>query len=206
MHCNHVLAWYDLIPVISWILLRGKCRYCQGFISFLYPFIELSTGIVLTGLLIIAPPHYWSSYLLLFTGLIIASRTDLETYLIPTHVTIYLIPFALIFAHYNYLPITLKEGVIGSFSAAAFLWLFAAGYEWLTGKKGMGEGDVDLLAMIGAFTGLSGWWFALTTGSVFATIFGILLYCTGKANRTTRLPFGPFLAIGAIIYVCKLWV
>lgn len=200
-HCKTVLAWYDLIPVLSWLLLQGKCRYCGQSISGLYPFIELLTALLFFLLLMYTPFNYWFGYSLLFTAFIVVTRTDLQEYLIPQYFTIYFIPIGLILSYYHLLPITFIESMIGSLSAYLFLWLFATVYYLITKRIGIGQGDIDLLALIGAFTGFIGWWFSLTVAAIAASIIGVFLLCFKKMHRTTKLPFGPFLALGSIIYI-----
>jgi prepilin signal peptidase PulO-like enzyme (type II secretory pathway) len=81
-HCNHSLAWLDLIPVLSWVYLKGRCRYCGQPISTLYPFIEILTTLVMTLLVIMAPTRYVPAYFILFSALIVTIRSDIETMLI----------------------------------------------------------------------------------------------------------------------------
>lgn len=199
--CKTTLKWYDLIPVISWLLLQGKCRYCQQTISWLYPFTELITALVFCVLLYVIPTHYWFGYSLFVTALIIVTRTDLQEWLIPQFMTVYLIPIALICGYYQLIPISMTQSMIGSLSAYIFLWTVASIYFLITKKVGLGQGDVELLALIGAFTGFIGWWFTITMASLAASGVGLILLFSKKLTRNTKLPFGPFLALGAILYL-----
>lgn len=199
--CHHTLAWYDLIPVISWIMLHGQCRYCQTPISPLYPFIELLTGVSCMLLVLWQEPIYFPVYFIFFSALIVTVRTDLESMLISRYTTIFLIPLGIGASVLSLLPISLLESIVGAIAGYGILWLIAWAYKKRTGTQGMGEGDLDLLAFIGAFTGLMGIWVSLMAGSVIGSVSALLyLYLTGKP-RTTRIPFGPFLAFGAIIFV-----
>ena len=199
-HCQSTLAWHDLIPVISWLALRGKCRTCSNAISPLYPLIELATAAMMCALVYLTP-EYFAAYFVLFSALIINTRSDLETMLISRATTLWLIPVALACAAAGLLPISLLASAAGCLFGLGVLY----GASWLfrraTGQDGLGQGDVDLLALIGAFTGIAGAWWSLTIASVLGSAIGIAyLAFTGK-GRMTRIPFGPFLAAGAVAYV-----
>ena len=198
-HCQHRLAWYDLIPILSWVFLKGICRYCSQRISWLYPFIELLTTVALSLLCITILPHYFSAYFVFFSALIVTIRTDLQYMLISSFMTLYLIPIAFLWSHFGALPISFANSFAGALLGYGFLWITAKVFFYLTGRQGMGEGDFELLAFIGAFTGVLGCWLSLLIGSVVGSVIGIALLI--KKPRYFRIPFGPFLAIGAMIYV-----
>lgn len=200
-HCNHMIAWYDNIPVISYLMLHGQCRTCRAPISFLYPFIELLTLVTLSALYSSVPSTYFFSYFVLISALIVTIRSDLETMLISRYVTLFLIPFGLLFSALGLLPITLTESITGSLVGFGGLFLIAYTFFRLTGKHGLGQGDIDLLALIGSFTGIIGCWATILIGSVTGSILGII-YMRGIQSPTPiKIPFGPFLALGAICYV-----
>jgi leader peptidase (prepilin peptidase)/N-methyltransferase len=130
--------------------------------------------------------------------LIVSIRTDLETLLISRLVTLFLIPVAFFCAYKGFLPLTLIESVRGAAFGYAILAAVSLLYYLFTQKVGMGQGDIDLLAFIGAFVGIQGAWITLLIGSLVGSIAGSLhLYMTG--NR--KVPFGPFLSLGAMAYV-----
>jgi len=199
-HCKRVIAWYDLIPVFSWFFLLGKCRSCKEPISFLYPFIELLTVIIfLTFWFII--PHYHIAYFFLFSALLVTIRTDLETMLISRYVTVFLIPLGMFFAAFGFLPITLLSSIFGAVLGYGSLWAASKLFYLLTGKEGIGQGDLELLAFIGSFIGAAGCWVSLFLGAIIGSVFGLIyITCSGK-SKEVRIPFGPFLAFGAILYV-----
>ncbi|OGB97576.1 hypothetical protein A3F06_03530 [candidate division TM6 bacterium RIFCSPHIGHO2_12_FULL_36_22] len=200
--CKQIIAWYDLIPVISWIFLRARCRRCAAPISFLYPLIELLTVIIFLGLIYKIPMEYLFGYGIFFAALIISIRTDLETMLISRFVTLCLIPIGFMLSLLGLLPIHFSQALLGTIFGYFILWGIAKMFYLLTGKHGMGEGDYDLLAFIGSFTGVVGVWLSLLLGSVVGSIVGILLIAwSGKKQMTQPIPFGPFLAGGAILYV-----
>ncbi len=201
-HCKATIAWYDNIPVISWIILRGKCRFCKKPISILYPLIELITGFSLLALMHIISPTYWPAYFMFFSALIISIRTDLQTMLISRFVTIALVPLGFLLSYLGLLPISLVQSILGSISGFLFLFALSQIYFLLTKRVGLGQGDVELIAFIGSFLGVLGWWFTLVVGSCLGSFIGLfMLIFSRKALSETKIPFGPFLAIGAMSYV-----
>lgn len=206
--CNALIAWYDNIPLISWIVLRGKCRSCKSPISILYPFIELLTGIIGTALwfnifpcsftAILLPTFF--AYTLFFSALIVATRTDLEAMIIPQIVSLWLVPLGLLFAYSQIINITIYESIFGTIIGYGSLWLIAKIFKFLTKKDGLGIGDMELLALIGAFLGPLAIWASVLIGSISGLIVGGSYLIISKGNRSTRIPFGPFLALGATLF------
>ena len=199
--CKHTLAWYDLIPVISYFSLRGKCRYCKASISLLYPIIEAITALALTSLFILVPSHFIPAYLFFFSALIISIRTDLELMLISRLFTLCLIPIGVLFAATSMLPITPFDSILGAACGYGFLWLMANAFLLITGKHGMGQGDLELLAFIGSFIGVFGIWATLLLSTIIGSLIGLLYIKLARQSHTVKIPFGPFLALGAMLYV-----
>ncbi len=200
-HCFHRLAWFDLIPVVSWFYLRGRCRYCCNRISALYPFIELLTALAFLGLHSLVPSVYFFSYALFFSALIVTIRTDLEYMLISQYATLGMIPLAFLLSFLGYLPITLPQSLFGAIGAYFLLYAVAKLFKQATGKAGMGEGDIELLAMIGAFLGFMPSWLVLFAASILGSCIGLACILWQRKTISTRIPFGPFLALGAILVV-----
>lgn len=200
--CQKNIPWYDLVPVFSWLTLRGKCRQCQGTISILYPLIELLTPLIMIPLILWVPLRYLPAYFLFFSALIVTIRSDIEHLLISRFTTLFLIPVGLLLSSLNALPITFWESLVGTAIGYGFLFTIAAVFRWITGKDGMGQGDLELLAFIGSFTGIFGCWVSLLIGSILGTIYGLTRLPTSR-KPLVKIPFGPFLALGAISYV--LW-
>ena len=197
-HCKQIIAWYDNIPVLSWVLLRAQCRQCKKPISILYPFIELFTGLMLTTLLVRVPFYYFPAYFIFFSALIVSIRTDLETMLISRYMSLFLIPVGLFCAWYQLIPLSFFDSCCGALFGYWVLWGIAWIFYMITGKDGMGQGDIELLGLIGSFTGIAGAWISLFLGSVAGTIAGTIhMLATGER----KIPFGPFLALGAMSYV-----
>ncbi|MFZ5953603.1 MAG: prepilin peptidase [Candidatus Dependentiae bacterium] len=200
-HCRKTIYWYDNIPVISWLKLNGVCRHCKKPISFLYPFIELITALSLTTVALLVPHHYFLSFFIFFSALIVTTRTDLEKMLISRFMTLFLVPLGIGFASFGLLPIDLLDSLIGALAGYGLLWLTKTIFYRFKGQEGLGQGDLDLLCFIGSFTGLFGIWFSLLIGSVTGSIVGIVYLITHKKTREVKIPFGPFLALGAMSYV-----
>lgn len=205
--CKNGIAWYDNIPLISWILLQARCRHCKYPISFFYPFIESLTAIVLLLLYTHLPHYYFFSYFIFFSALIVTIRSDLETMLISRYVTVYLVPFALVMSMCGMLPISLQESIWGAIFGYLFLFIINGIFKYWRNIDGIGEGDFELLLCIGSFTGVIGCWFSVTIGSILGALYGIIsIICmqqnkTSLSLQTTKIPFGPFLALGALIFV-----
>ncbi len=199
--CNHPLAWYDLIPVISYILLQGQCHYCTKKISLLYPFIELLTAVSLTILYFVVVPQYFFAYFIFISALIVTIRSDLETMLISAYVSWFLIPLGFLFSYFGFLPISLTESSLACIGSGLFLYAISQAFYYLTNKHGLGFGDIQLIAFIGAFIGLLGVWFTILYGSVAGLLVGSTYLLLTKQTIKTKIPFGPFLAGSAIVFV-----
>jgi leader peptidase (prepilin peptidase)/N-methyltransferase len=201
--CHHILSWAELIPVVSWFALRGKCLHCKKTISWLYPFIEMFTAFILYCMVTKLPTQSWIAYTILFSALIVTIRSDLETMLISRFVTVLLIPVAFFLGVFDLLPITFWQSIAGALTGYFFLYMIGWIYYACTKRVGMGQGDVELLAMIGSFLGIQGWWASLMLASIAGSFSGMLLMFALSATKTDKikLPFGPFLALGALCYV-----
>ncbi len=199
--CDHQLAWYDLIPVISYIILNGNCRYCSARISPLYPMIELATVLSFIAGYYLINDAYHFAFFIFFSALIVTIRSDLEHLLISQWVTIALIPVGILFSVTDLLPIYPLNSILGAAIGYFIPWAIGTLFYLFTKKEGIGQGDFDLLAFVGSFTGVLGVWATLLIGSLLGSIIGgIYLMATGSLQRNVKLPFGPFLAIGALLY------
>ena len=199
--CNTQLPWYTTIPLISWIWLRGMCHVCTQKISLLYPFIESLTVILFLCLLLCVSSQWWPAYMIFFSALIITIRTDLEFMLISRFASIFLIPVAFSAAYFNFLPLSIIESVCAALVGYSSFYLCNILFTYITQKNGIGEGDMELMAFIGAVIGIVGWWITILIGSLLGSIIGVCYILYTQKNSSVRLPFGPFLALGAIIYV-----
>jgi leader peptidase (prepilin peptidase)/N-methyltransferase len=199
--CGTLIASYDNIPILSYMVLRGKCRYCGARISFRYPLIEFISGIFPVGVFM----KYGLSvealiYYTFIATLLVITFIDIDHQIIPDVISLPGIPifFAASFA----LPdITLVESILGVLIGGGSLWIVAQLYYVLTRKEGMGGGDIKLLAMMGAIIGWKGVLFTIFVASAIGTVVGILVMLKTRTSMKLKVPFGPFLAIGAIAYI-----
>jgi leader peptidase (prepilin peptidase)/N-methyltransferase len=197
--CGTPIAWYDNVPVVSYLLLGGKCRNCAAPISLRYPVIELATSIcfVLQGLAHGDDLPLLVSRLVLTALLIALFGTDLETMRLPNVLTLPGIGVGLVSS--LFLPPGIVSSAIGAVIGAAIP--YAIRWIWLRarGVDAMGLGDVKMLAMIGAFLGFRQVWVVLFLASVTGAIVGLAVMAGRGRSFRTRLPFGTFLAVAAFV-------
>ena len=197
--CRTEIAWYDNIPVLSYVLLGGQCRKCQTAIGALYPLIELTTAVTFTIQAMVHgddPPLL--AVRLLFTAmLIVLFGTDLQTMRLPNVITYPGIVIGLVAS--LFLPPGILNSAIGAAIGAAIPWLIR--YVWWksTGVEAMGLGDVKMLAMIGAFLGWRQVWVVLFISSLAGAVVGVILLRLQGRSMATRIPFGTFLALAAYV-------
>jgi leader peptidase (prepilin peptidase)/N-methyltransferase len=197
--CGTSIAWHDNIPVVSYLILGGKCRKCRASISLRYPIIEIATGVcfVLQGMVYGDDTAMLVSRLV-FTALLIALfGTDLETMRLPNVLTLPGIVLGLVSS--VLLPPGLMASVTGAVIGAAIP--YAIRWIWLRarGVDAMGLGDVKMLAMIGAFLGWRQVWVVLFLASVTGAVVGLALMAGRGRTSRMRLPFGTFLAVAAFV-------
>ncbi len=198
-HCRKSIRFYDNIPLISYILLKGKCRHCNGPISIQYPLIE---GITALGSLILFMKFGPSlSFLIYFTfvaALIVITVIDLYHQIIPDVISLPGIGVGLL-ASLVLPQFTFFDSLIGFLLGGGSLFLVATLYQWLFKREGMGGGDVKLLAMIGAFLGWKAVILTILLGSLIGSIIGIIIMVLKGKDFKYAIPFGPFLSLGAVI-------
>ncbi len=199
--CKNLIAWYDNIPIASWILLRTHCRHCNKKISALYPAVELISGLALAYFILRFDLAVGGIYYLVFASMLVVTGVDLAIFEIPDEIVIPGIPLGL--AASIILPATLTEAVIGAAVGGAIPYAIAKGYYLLMKREGMGFGDVKLLAMIGAFFGWKGVIVVLLVASMVGSVTGLSLIALQKREARALIPFGPFLALGTVVYM--LW-
>jgi leader peptidase (prepilin peptidase)/N-methyltransferase len=194
-HCKHQLSWWENIPLLSWIALRGRCRACHAPISLQYPLVEL-----LTMLLVLCCVWQfgfgWKGFgAIVFSCLLVAlSGIDLRTQLLPDSLTLPLLWLGLV-ASVDNLFITSKHALVGAVIGYLSLWSVWWLFKQLTGKEGMGHGDFKLLAAMGAWFGLKGILPTILLSSLVGAIIGSIWLVAKGRDRATPIPFGPYLAI-----------
>jgi len=200
-HCSQTLSWYDLIPLVSYAYLRGKCRHCTIPISVLYPLIEALTVVSFFVAYYRIDEAYYFSTFIFFSALIVTIRTDLETMLISQWTTLALVPIGIVFSFADMIPLYPLNSILGAALGYFLPWSIGMLFYLITKKEGIGQGDFDLMALVGAFTGVLGVWATLLIGSLLGSLIGgMYLYLNGSFQRNVKLPFGPFLVVGALIY------
>ncbi len=198
--CGARIKWYDNIPVVSYILLKGRCRNCMEPISIVYPVVELLTGILSSAIYLkYGLTLQTAAYLILTYSLIVASFIDLKHYIIPDRISLGLIVVGVLFS--NFLPIGLKGSLIGAATGFILLYIIAKVGKKVFKKEAMGGGDIKLLSGIGAFLSVKGVFFTLFVASLIGSVVGIILIAMGKGHLGSRLPFGPYLSTAAVLYL-----
>jgi leader peptidase (prepilin peptidase) / N-methyltransferase len=218
--CGRAIAPYDNIPVLSWLILRGKCRNCKTKISPMYPAVELVTGLLFVacyfafGLTVDALK--WAIFSALLVVLMV---TDLRERILPDVVNFFGVGVGLLFSFFtrptdgtalwianrwfDFPPpqpvLSFADAVLGAAVGSGLLWLVAEGYFRLRGREGMGLGDVKMMAAVGVFLGLKRTLMTILAGSLLGSVIGILLISLSKKDRNYELPFGTFLGAGALL-------
>ena len=199
--CQSFLAWYDNVPILSYLVLGGRCRTCRVRISAIYPAVEVLTGALAVALFLrLGPTLAFAGYFAFAAALVVITFIDLDHQLIPDVISLPGIVVGLAFSLVSPLvtPLDAALGVLaGGGTLLAVAWL----YKTFRGQEGMGGGDVKLLAMIGAFLGWQSIFVTLFVGSVIGSIIGVGLMLYQRADTKLAIPFGPFLAGGALVYL-----
>jgi len=197
--CNTPIQFYDNIPLLSYLLLRGKCRYCQVSISIQYPMVEAITALSSFFLFITFGVSLSFFYYFSFVAALIAITViDLYHQIIPDVISLPGIGIGLLGS--LIIPrIPFFESLIGIISGGGSLFLVATIYQWLFKREGMGGGDVKLLAMIGAFLGWKAVILTILLSSFIGSIIGITVMLIKGKDFKYAIPFGPFLSLGAVI-------
>jgi leader peptidase (prepilin peptidase)/N-methyltransferase len=202
-HCGHQIRWYENIPLISWLLLRGRCSDCGTGISFRYPFVELLTGLSSAWII-------WQfgltvegvALVLLTWALITLTFIDLDHHLLPDSITLPLLWLGLLINTQGVFT-SLESAVYGAAAGYLILWSVYWLFKLLTGKEGMGYGDFKLLAAIGAWGGIKILPLVVLLSSVVGVILALLLIAFRRHQAQNPLPFGPYLAIAG--WIALLW-
>ena len=220
--CGTPIKPYDNIPVVSWLVLAGRCRKCKARISAMYPMVEVGTGLLFLACYLVfginAEALKWAIFAAL---LIVLTITDLRERILPDKVNFAGLGLGLLLSLFTrpvdgtalwlanhlftYPPpeaaLSFADALIGAGVASGLLWLVAEGYFRARGREGMGLGDVKMMAMAGAFLGLQRALLTILLGSLLGSIIGIAVIAIGRKGRDFELPFGTFLGAGAMLVV-----
>ena len=224
-HCNHLIAWYDNIPLVSFLALRARCRHCGGPISPRYALVELltaalfvliwlryvaSTPIPAPGSVLAAGVGLTFAYWLVASGLILGSFVDFEHMIIPDRVTLGGIVAGLLLS--AVLPVlhgvssaweSIMASAIGAAVGFGLLWTVAGIGKLAFKKDAMGFGDVKLMGAVGAFLGWQAVLFTIMLSSLAGSLVGVALVLAGQKKMQSRIPYGPYLSLAALIWI--LW-
>ncbi|MBI9112181.1 A24 family peptidase [Maridesulfovibrio ferrireducens] len=207
--CGHKIKWYENIPLVSFFLLRGKCSECRKPISPMYPVIE-SVSILWAILLMFmyGPSTLWIMYMFFGGLMIVASFIDLKTFILPDIITIpgsiAAIPCAALFTNVGW-----EGALLGAVLGGGMFWSLRLLYRGLKGVEGLGLGDVKIMCMIGALAGPQNLPLVITIAAFSGLCAGLIMMLVKKREYGSMIPFGPFLALGAmlsILYAEPFWL
>lgn len=214
-HCGKLIAWYDNIPILSWYVLRARCRSCRNSISVRYVLVEALVAFLFTLVwlqygLSAFTPVYW----IVIAGLVTATFIDFEHYIIPDRISLGGIALGLLLSfiypqlqsYGTLVPITshwsgLLQSAVGVLAGAGSLWLVAVVGKMIFRKDAMGLGDVKLLGAIGAFLGWRAVVFTIVISSFVGSFVGIALIAVGNRKWQSKIPYGPYIALAAILWI-----
>ncbi|NEZ03423.1 prepilin peptidase [Wenzhouxiangella sp. XN201] len=202
--CGQGIAWYDNIPVVSWLVLGRKCRHCGESISWRYPLVELATAL-LSAVVIwhFGPTAEGAAALVLTWALIAATGIDIDHQLLPDQITLPLMWLGLGLNLWLGLFASLEDAVIGALAGYLSLWTVFHLFRLLTGKEGMGYGDFKLLAALGAWMGWQVLPLVILLGSFVGAVFGIAIMIATRRGKEIPIAFGPYLALAG--WIAMLW-
>lgn len=194
-HCAHQIRWYENIPVVSWLALRGKCSSCGIKIGIRYPLVELVTGALFFYCIqrwgLTATGLAWCGF---SAAIVTLALIDWDTTLLPDDITLPLLWAGLIASALRWTGVPLTQALWGAVAGYLSLWLVYQGFKLLTGKEGMGFGDFKLFAALGAWFGWQALVPIILMASVIGAVVGITMKFTSGLREGGHVPFGPFLA------------
>lgn len=214
--CEHPVAWYDNVPIVSYFALRGHCRHCAKPIPLRYPVVEALTGVLFFIFVLALGPTLAALKFCVFSALIVGLIfADLEERILPDEFTLggvglglvfsWIVPFQETFSgvflppHWSHTWLSLAESALGALLPGLLLWTLGVLYLKIRKKEGLGLGDVKMVAMIGAFLGIQGAIGTVMLGSILGSVIGLMyIYGARKDPGSYELPFGTFLGAGAL--------
>ena len=201
--CGHQIRFYENIPLLSWLALRGKCSNCGVAISWRYPGVEALTAIL--TLVVLAEFGFTAfgiAACFLTWSLVALTFIDYDTKLLPDQITLPLLWLGLLTHAFLGGPLPLTDAIVGAVAGYLFLWLTYWGFKLITGKEGMGYGDFKLLGALGAWLG----WMALPAIILLSAVSGLLYaisqFALRRQTKSEPIPFGPFLAFAGWVTLC----
>lgn len=210
MNCGKKLKWYDMFPIISWLILKGKCRFCGSKISYRYPLVEFVTGIIFLAIYLKYGFTFETIKFCVFASLIIViGLIDMDTTDVYTSTIIFGIVSAAFLIIIGYVlfkmnlnvKISTFNYILGGAIGAGFILLIMLFARIVFKTQGMGSGDTEICLVCGLFLGIENVIFMLFLSVIVGGIIGILLILFGKKKKTDYIPFGPFIALSSIISI-----
>lgn len=201
--CNHLISWWQNIPLFSYILLKGKCYNCKEKISIRYPFVEAVSGTVsLLLALKFGVGFIWGAYMILFGIMIVSSFIDWETFILPDTLMFSGIALSII-ASWLILPIHILDSFLGMLIGGGLFFVVQKTYKAIRKREGLGTGDIKLLGFIGAFVGWYSLPLVLFVSSLTPLVLTLFIKSAKKNQRfiDIKMPYGPFLSLGAFFSV-----
>ena len=196
--CDRPLSWFENLPVLSWVVLRGRCRTCQAPVSWTYPIVEILTALTLVSAYELYGLTLLGGVRALFAcALIVLFVTDLQHKILPNVITVPGIAVGVLCSFF--LPPGWRDSLLGILVGGGTLFAIGETYYRLRGQEGLGMGDVKLLGMIGAFLGWKLVLLTLVLASFAGSLVGGALIVSGRGDMKYALPFGTFLAVGALV-------
>jgi len=199
--CSHQIKWYENLPLLSYIILGGKCSSCKVPISIRYPFVELIAGIfsILSFIKFGFTPFFFI-YTIFIYSLIVITFIDFDHQIIPDVISL---PGIILGFLFSFIPggITWSDSLTGILLGGGIFYAVAFLFYFLFKKEGMGGGDIKLLAMIGAFLGWKSVPFVIFASALVGAVAGISFIILTKSEKGIPIPYGPYLAIAALIYL-----
>ena len=198
--CGHQIRWYENIPLISWLVLRGKCSGCGSRISWRYPLVELETGLLFAACAWHFGPHPFTlAWCGVVAVLVAASMIDWDTTLLPDDLTLPLMWAGLVAAGLGWAALPLRDALWGAVAGYLSLWTVYWVFKKATGKEGMGYGDFKLLAALGAWLGWKMLLPIILISSIIGAVVGIILKLKSSLREGQYVPYGPFLAGAGLV-------
>jgi leader peptidase (prepilin peptidase) / N-methyltransferase len=220
--CGKPIAPYDNVPVLSWLVLRGRCRNCKTPISAMYPVVEFLTGALFAACaLAFGPSLAWGKWAMFCAVLLVLAVTDLRERILPDRVNLTGAVVGLAWSGvvtlgdgtslwlshrmFDFPPparvLSVTDAMLGAAAGAGILWIFAEGYFRVRGREGMGLGDVKMMAMAGTFLGVKAVLLTIMVGALLGSVLGSLFILFRRTGSDYELPFGLFLGAGALVTV-----
>ena len=202
--CGHAIPWYQNVPVLAYFMLKGQCGNCDRPFSIRYPIVELLSGLLFLWVFYLYGVSWLTiEMLILVFGLMVGSFIDFDHMILPDEITIGGTLIGLLGAWLNP-ERSFYDSLIGILAGGGTLWLVAYIYFIFTGREGLGGGDIKLLAFVGSILGWKSIPFVILCSSMVGALVGLFLSLKNKNGLKTMIPFGPFIAVAAFLYLSGL--